>query len=167
AHAKVEDVSIWGAARVGRIVLRDLPGDTNRAPFLTVEGLELGYDLRPKTRRYVPLLTVDRLSIDAIVDETQGEAGSRAPCNFDFLLDILEAPSGGSDPTPYLPETVAVRNMAFHARTPFWSVRASFEPFLTLWIRGMTDMELDLRGFGVRLEGSVAGLNLPFEGDIA
>ncbi len=167
AHAKVEDVSIWGAARVGRIVLRDLPGDTNRAPFITVEGLELVYDPRPKTRRYVPLLTVDRLSIDAVVDETQGKAGSRAPCNFDFLLDILEAPSGGSDPTPYLPETVGVRNMAFQARTPSWSVRAVFEPCLTLWIRGMTDMELDLRGFGVRLEGSVAGLNLPFEGDIA
>ena len=37
AHAEVEGVSIWGAAKAERIVLRDPPGDTCREALLTAK----------------------------------------------------------------------------------------------------------------------------------
>lgn len=151
AQGEVEGVSVGPPGRIARLELLDAPSGVAETPFLHLEELQLDYDLDAANKRYIKGLALDTLVVKA-------DGRDLLNPNYDFLVRLLNAPSSGIDPTPYLPKKVSIDALDVSAEMPTWSLRVEGARANGA-INTLDALEFTVSGSPLRATWSVAGLD--------
>jgi len=108
AAVSLRDIGVIGRVRVAETRVRDADARADDTDTFAIEDLDLDYDMPPVDGRFFRSLDIRRFS--AFLDHSDPEN-----TNYDFLLRLLSQP-GSTDPRPFLPRAVNLRDIAVGLR---------------------------------------------------